>query len=251
MEAFIEGYHVEAVHSQLNPYFDSYHVQTDIYDNGFSRQIYPFLKPMPTNPAYQRDGLSDESALFLREAGLEPHEFPATDAEVRQAVFDGKRRNQSRIGMDYSRFTDEQLADDWNISIFPAASFNIHPEGVLFQRWWPHPHDPRKHVYHYQVYAMPGVREMPTYMGVPADADTSGQKVLPRVHAADGDLSVLGSVLSQDAIFLPRLQLGLESAGFRGAVFSEQEVRLRVFHAEYYKWLGIDGTSAEVPRTPG
>lgn len=237
LESFIEGYHVEAIHPQMNPYFDSYYVQQDLYDNGFARSIFPFMSPMPTHPSYNKAGLSDEHKVFMRDAGLTESEFPERSVDVRAAIVEAKRRNQDRLGMDYARFTDEQLVDDWNIGVFPSATFNIHPEGMLFQRWWPHAHDPRKMVYYYQVYAMPGVKEMPTYMGVPKDADTSGTKVLPRTHSATGDLEVLGSVLSQDATFLPRLQAGLESDGFRGSVFSEQELRIRQFHAEYHKRL--------------
>lgn len=243
IEAFIEGYHVEAVHPQLNPYFDSYYNQHDLYDNGFARSIFPFMVPMPTRKSYARKELSDEAKLFMREAGLSEDEFPETDAEARDAVLKGKRRNQDRIGMDYSKFTDEQLVDDWNCSIFPACSWNLHPEGVLVQRWWPHPTDPSRMIYYYQVYAMPGIKEMPTYMGVPEGADTSGKKVLPRTYCEKGDLEPLGSVLSQDAMFLPRLQQGIESEGFKGAVYSEQEIRLRQLEDELFRKLNINPQS--------
>lgn len=240
IEAFIEGYHVEAVHSQMNPYFDSYHNQHDLFDNGFARSIFPFMVPMPTKKAYARTALSEEAKLFMREALVSEDEFPESDAEARQKVLDGKRRNQKKIGMDYSRFTDEQLIDDWNCGLFPACSWNLHPEGVLVQRWWPHPKDPSKMIYYYQVYAMPGIKEMPTYMGVPPGADTSGKKVLPRFYIEKGDLEPLGSVLSQDAIFLPRLQQGIESDGFKGAVYSEQEIRLRQMQDELFKKMKIN-----------
>ncbi len=235
MEAFVEAYHLEALHPQMNPFFDAYDAQIDLYDNGFARTIHANLRPTPTQPSYRPEGLPDECKVFLGEAGVE--DMPADIDGVRPALIVAKRRNQDRIGMDYSGFSDEQLVDNWNSSIFPSCTFSYVPEGVLVQRWWPHPHDPRITRYYYQVYVMPGIQEVPSYMGVPPEADRSGSKVLARTYADNGDLGILGPVLAQDAMFIPRVQQGVESLGFKGSVFSDQEIRIRQFYDAYYRMM--------------
>lgn len=238
MEAFLEGYHLEVLHSQMNPYFNAYDVQIDLFDNGFARQIYPNMEPTPTKASYRPEILPIECKVFLGEAGFAEEEMPKDIDGVRAALVEGKRRNQDRIGMDYSRFSDEQLVDAWNCGVFPGCTLSIHPEGVLVQRWWPDAHDTRKCHYYYQVYVYPGIRQVPSYMGVPPGADTSGDKVIRRTYAETGDLKILGEVLSQDAMFIPRVQQGIETLGFRGAVLSDQEIRIRQFYNVYDRMMG-------------
>ena len=50
-------------------------------------------------------------------------------------------------------------------------------------------------------------------------------------------METLGPVISQDREIVPRVQLGLHSDGFKGAVLSEQEIRIRHFFDEYYKYM--------------
>jgi phenylpropionate dioxygenase-like ring-hydroxylating dioxygenase large terminal subunit len=240
MEAFLEGHHLEVLHPQMNSYFNAYDTQIDLYDNGFARVIFPNMQPCPTKASYRQDELPMECRVFLGEAGFTDEQMPTRIEDVRPALIEGKRRNQKRIGMDYSRFSDEQLVDAWNSSVFPSCTWSIHPEGILVQRWWPHPHDPRKCQYYYQGYVCPGIKEVPSYMGVPAGTDTSGETVLRRTYAENGNLEILGEVLAQDATFIPRVQRGIESLGFRGQVLSDQEVRIRQFYTVYYRLMHGD-----------
>lgn len=241
MEAFIEGYHVTAVHHQtLTPVLDDYYVQHDIYDNGQGRSIFPFCQPAPSYlKGIGRDltGPNEGMMAFLDSAGLEPDEYPDDWRDVKRAVVEGKRRNEKALGFDYSRFTDDQLVDDWNMSFFPFATFNLHPEGVLFQRWMPDATDPRKTHYSLQIYAMKGDCKIPFYMPIDPAADRSGKRVLPvtRVPGMGGD--ACGPVVMEDVAFIQRFQQGAESRGFRGAVMGEQEIRVRRFYDEYYKYM--------------
>jgi hypothetical protein len=59
--------------------------------------------------------------------------------------------------------------------------------------------------------------------------DTNCTSFFPRTYAESGDLDILGPVLAQDAMFIPRVQQGKEMIGFKGAVYSDQEVRIRKF----------------------
>ena len=235
-EAFIEGYHVEAVHPQITQAFDPYHAQHDVYENGHSDTIFAFMRPRPGVPVPD-DHLLPDHELALRDAGLEEHEFPSHWTEVRAAVIAGKRRNAERLGVDYAKFTDGQLVDNWQMGLFPNATLNTHAEGVLVQRWMPHPSDPEKMVYRFQVYALAGARRLPGYMGVPEGAEVDAAKVLPITYAPDEERAMLGPVLSQDRELVPRVQQGAHSKGFAGAVFCEQEIRIKHFYDEYLRLM--------------
>lgn len=241
MEAFIEGYHVTAVHHQtLTPVLDDYYVQHDTYENGQGRTIFPFCQPAPSylnGPGADLKGPNEAMMAFLDSAGLTPDEFPTDWRDVKRAVIEGKRRNQEALGFDYSKFSDDQLVDDWNLSFFPFSSFNIHPEGVLFQRWMPDAHDPRKTHYSLQIYAVKGECKIPFYMPISPEADRSGKQVLGITRLPGMGGEACGPVVQEDVAFIERFQQGAESRGFKGAVMGEQEVRLRRFYDEYYKYM--------------
>jgi carnitine monooxygenase subunit len=236
-EAFNEGYHVQATHPQLWPVVDTYHSQYDLYSNGHSRGIYQFMSPMPSEIPHLKDGkLKDEHKLFLREAGVAEKDFPKHWKDVPAAIVKAKRAKKDGP-IDYSKFTEGQLTDDWGIGLFPTHEMFLHPEGFLIQSWLPHPQgEPEKCIYHAQVYAVPGIKELPSFMGV-EKADLSGRKVFPRSFAHPSWIEAAGPVVSQDRMVLPRVQRGMHSRGFHGAVLSEQEIRIRDFYVEYYRYL--------------
>jgi phenylpropionate dioxygenase-like ring-hydroxylating dioxygenase large terminal subunit len=235
-ENFNEGYHVQATHPELWPVVDTYHSQYDLYRNGHSRGIYPFMKPLPSHIPYLKAGeLREEHKLFLREAGVKDADFPKHWKDVPAAIIKAKRKVKGGP-INYAKFSDGQLTDDWGVGLFPTHEFFLHPEGFLIQAWLPHPSDPEKCIYRAQVYAVPGIGELPTFMGV-KEADLSGKKVLPRTYAHPDYLAAAGPVVSQDLEIVPRVQRGLHSRGFHGAVYSEQEIRIRDFFEEYYKYL--------------
>ena len=138
--------------------------------------------------------------------------------------------------LDYSRFSEGQLIDDWNLGIFPTTEMFLHPEGYFIQNWLPHPTDPEKCYYTVQVYAVPGIGELPSFMAV-ENADMSGKRVLPRHYIDTNDYENLGPVIRQDRELVPRVQKGLHSKGFKGSVYSEQEIRIRHFFDEYSQYM--------------
>jgi carnitine monooxygenase subunit len=46
-------------------------------------------------------------------------------------------------------------------------------------------------------------------------------------------------VVKQDRVLVPRVQSGLHSKGYKGGVYGDQEIRIRHFFDEYYKY--VDG----------
>ncbi|MGW8368178.1 MAG: SRPBCC family protein, partial [Gammaproteobacteria bacterium] len=78
---------------------------------------------------------------------------------------------------------------------------------------------------------------VPDWMGLPEGADTSGETRPDVEHIGIGEPANLGLVLDQDSELLPVVQKGIRSRGFRGAIWSEQEIRLRHFHRELDRYL--------------
>jgi phenylpropionate dioxygenase-like ring-hydroxylating dioxygenase large terminal subunit len=74
-------------------------------------------------------------------------------------------------------------------------------------------------------------------MGLPKGTDVTGA-VRPNIerHSA-GDRADLGEVLNQDVDLVEAVQRGVKSRGFRGAIWSEQEMRLRHYHREIDRYL--------------
>jgi carnitine monooxygenase subunit len=233
-EGFNEGYHVQATHPQLNGAVDAYHAQTDLYPNGHARSVYQFMSPTPHIVDRLSSELAEEHKIFLREAGIAEGDFPNHWSEVPKAIIEAKRKKKGVI--DYQKFSEGQLVDDWGVGFFPSTETFLHPEGFFVQHWWPHPTDPEQCIYRAQVYAVPGIGELPSFMGV-EDPDLSGKKVLPRTYLAEDQIKETGPVIAQDRALLPRLQSGMKSRGFKGGVFSEQEVRIRQFYDEYHQYL--------------
>jgi phenylpropionate dioxygenase-like ring-hydroxylating dioxygenase large terminal subunit len=239
LDAFLEGYHAHARHPELLRLVDDYHYQFDMFDGGHSRMIIPMGRKSPR--ISDRASLTPELRVALADAGLDPADFEGRQEEVRQAILEAKRQWAAGFGLDYSRFTDSQVSDDWNYSIFPNITLNVHPEGVLVMRFRPHPTDPERCFYDTWVLATPVEDrnyKLPFYMGVAPDADLSGNGERPqRVKIQHGEAG-LGFVLDQDGEFLPLVQKGIRSAGFRGVRLSRQEVRLLHYYTEYNGYLG-------------
>jgi phenylpropionate dioxygenase-like ring-hydroxylating dioxygenase large terminal subunit len=234
-EAFIEGYHVQATHPQLRPAVDAYHAQHDLFDNGNGLSVYQFMSPTPQVVKNLPDELAEEHRIFLREAGVPPEKWPTHWRDVPAAIVTAKLA-KTGYAIDYSRFSEGQLIDDWSFGVFPTTEMFLHPEGYFIQNWLPHPTDPEKCIYTVQVYAVPGIGELPSFMAV-ENADLSGKRVLPRTYIDTDDYENLGPVIRQDRELVPRVQQGLHSRGYKGAVYSEQEIRIRHFFQEYGRYM--------------
>ncbi len=229
VEAFLEPYHVHITHPALLPVVDEVHNQYDFYPNGHGRLITPLGIPSPRER--EREGINPGLAYMLREAGIDPGGFAGN---VRAAIARAKRREDNVFGLDYSAFTDAQLTDDWNPSIFPNMALNAFPEAVQVMRFLPHPSDPAKSIFHVWILVpstKPGVRP-PANFGVEDDIDVTGAIRPGRAFTHQAQAGV-GDVLQQDIDNMAAVQRGLASAGMANGIrLSEQEQRIQQFHAE-------------------
>ena len=163
--------------------------------------------------------------------------------DVRAAIAKAKRERSDRLGLGYERFTVGQLTDSWATGIFPNVQIGLHPEGAFLMRFMPHPTDPEKFFYDTMTLIHPVDDPdyvVPGWMGVPEGTDTSGEMRPDIEYVSDGETPNLGLVLDQDSHLLPVVQKGVRSRGFKGAVWGEQEQRLRHFHKEVDRYLSGD-----------
>jgi carnitine monooxygenase subunit len=238
LEAFYETYHLHAVHPETRTVMADLKVQCDLYPNGASRMIVPIGQMTPR--IADQDSLNDGLRAMLADVGIEPESFGGNAREVRSAIQQAKRARASAMGQDYSRFVDGQLTDSWATGIFPNVQIGCHPEGVFLMRFLPHPSDPERFYYDTMTLIAPCDHpdyKVPDWMGLPEGTDTSGRTRPLCEHFAVGEDGNLGQVLSQDAELLPVVQKGMRSRGFKGQLWSEQEQRLRHFHAEMERYL--------------
>lgn len=234
---FNENYHAHATHPQIKPYVDDYNVQYDHYRHGHNRHLFAVGVVSPRWP----DGrfINAGLAFMMQEAGVKPVGFKGDARHVRRAIQAAKRKPDNAYGMDFTGFTDNQLTDDWNPSLFPNVTLNMHPEGILLQRFRPHPSDPEKG-YHDVIVLSARLgegRRPPAYMGVEDHVDVSGKTRPPRRRSTHDDPQS-GEVVEQDIANMITLQRGMHSRGLNGViVYSEQERRIQHFLAELDLYL--------------
>jgi hypothetical protein len=76
-------------------------------------------------------------------------------------------------------------------------------------------------------------------MGLPKDTDITGA-TRPAIENYDiNQRADLGPVLNQDVELVSAVQRASKSSGFKGPLWGEQEVRVRHFHRELDRVLGI------------
>ena len=238
VEAFYETYHLHSVHPETQDVMNDLAVQVDLYPHGFSRMLVPIA--VKTLRQDDQDAMNPSLQYMMMEAGMAPEEFEGSARDVRGAIAKAKRERAVRVGLNYDHFTDGQLTDSWATGVFPNVQIGLHPEGAFLMRFMPHATDPERFYYDTMTLVRPvddPNYHVPGWMGLPEGTDTSGEIRPDTEYTAIGEPPNLGLVLDQDSELLPVVQKGIRSRGFEGPVWSEQEQRLRHFHAELNRYL--------------
>jgi phenylpropionate dioxygenase-like ring-hydroxylating dioxygenase large terminal subunit len=238
VDAFYETYHLHSVHPETQDVMDDMGVQVDLYPHGCSRMLVPI--GIKTKRQADQDAMNPSLEYMMAEASMTPDQFPANAKDVREAIQQAKRARSDRFGLEYERFTDGQLTDSWATGIFPTVQIGLPPEGAFLMRFMPHPTDPEK--FYYDTMTMIRPIDDPDYttpgwMGLPEGTDTSGDIRPDTEYVPIGEPPNLGQVLDQDSELLPVVQKGVRSRGFDGAIWGEQEQRLRHFHRELDRYI--------------
>jgi len=72
---------------------------------------------------------------------------------------------------------------------------------------------------------------------LPEGTDCSGDTRPEPIWVPAGESPNLGEVLDQDAELLPIVQQGVRSRGYRGALYGDQEQRVRHFEVELERYI--------------
>ncbi len=239
IDAFYEVYHLHAVHPQTSTVMDDYGTQIDVYPHGFSRMIVPLAKKSPRED--DQASVDPGLAYMLSEAGMDSEAYGGDAATVRRDIQQFKRRRSDELGLGWDKLVDGQLTDSWATGIFPNVQIGLHPEGAFLMRFMPHPTDPERFYYDTITLYRPvddDSWKVPDWMGLPEGTDVSGEVRAEREFVPFGVQPDLGLVLDQDSELLPVVQKGVRSRAFDGPLWSEQELRLRHFHAELDLYMG-------------
>lgn len=238
VEAFYESYHLHAVHPETRGVMGDLNVQYDLYQHGASRMIVPLGQPSPR--FHDQESVTEGLQMMLQDAGVNTASFTGSAQDVRRAIQVGKRERSEQLGLGYERFEDGQLSDSWATGLFPNVQIGCHPEAVFLMRFLPHETNPERFYYDTMTLILP-VEDpdysAPLWMGLPEGTDLSGSMRPETEHFSIEEDANLGLVLSQDAAFLPIVQSGMRSRGFKGQLWGEQEQRLRHFHVELERRL--------------
>ncbi len=241
VEAFYESYHLHAVHPETRGVMGDLNVQYDLYSNGASRMIVPLGQPSPR--VHDQTTVNEGLQAMLQDAGIDPAGFEGDAGDVRRAIQMSKRERSDRLGLNYERFEDGQLSDSWATGVFPNVQIGCHPEAVFLMRFIPHESDPERFYYDTMTLLLPADDPdhcPPAWMGLPEGTDVTGATRPATEHFSIEEDANLGLVLSQDSSFLPVVQQGMRSRGFKGQLWGEQEQRLRHFHVELERRLAAD-----------
>src|SRR3546814_2147011 len=85
--------------------------------------------------------------MMLCDSGIDPDSYTGTAAETRRDMQVAKRSRAERLGLDYSRLTDDALTDVVVMSLFPNVQISAHAEAVYLFRFLPDRHEPARFVY--------------------------------------------------------------------------------------------------------
>jgi phenylpropionate dioxygenase-like ring-hydroxylating dioxygenase large terminal subunit len=227
---FNESYHLPTVHPQLMANIDEDYKNTvfDMYPSGHNRMIeqgQPSLRsPNPNEVEAPWDGL-------LESWDLDPADFKGRARDGRVAMQQQMRKLGPERGYThYDALTDSELTDPYHHTIFPNFTLTAGGDGFSVFITEPHPTDPEKCTFDYWYFAMPveGQDEVGTIVGMrPMEAaeqetyDYGSGIPLPDME---------GSFLIQDLTVAIGQQKGFHSRGYKDAILSGQESRIRRFH---------------------
>lgn len=242
LEAFIEFYHADDVHPELLNLTATRDCQYDLYQNGLSRMIIEVgnSNSRSDDPDVVTEGMKNLVAVY----GGDPEKFAHLKGpEYKQALIEAKRNWGKKHGYAFfDQLSDPQIADDWNYFVFPNITMNIFADSLLIQAFRPHPTDPSKSYYNAITLCLPVADEETPVFDLNefnfGPKGWKGDERPPRVVPTDLSAESIGYVLAQDALRVPAVQKGIESAAFKGARLSESEIRIRHYLAEIDTYLG-------------
>ena len=238
VDVFTEAYHVQAIHPEVLPSMDDYHLQWDLYDNGCSRFI---LRQNILGPRIDdHSKLTEDLKYNLKDVGIDPETFEGGPNDVAAAIVQKRREWGAKHGVDYSKIPDSAITSNYNYTLFPNMTVNLYYDRAIFLMFRPHPTDPEKVYFRLLFRILPTddpEHSFPAYMGIPEDIDYTGKTRPARQYYEGPDPAFGGIIMRQDYDNIVPVQQGLQSRAYKGMRFSEQEQRLRHHTSEVERYV--------------
>ncbi|UCV23639.1 aromatic ring-hydroxylating oxygenase subunit alpha [Ferribacterium limneticum] len=245
MEAFLEAYHVIETHSDAMPFTGDASTQYDIWDDGsshISRLITPLGVPSPhlgddASVQAALDAVMQVFALAMGPDAVLP-KFDASKGTGRADIAEWRRQMLAAgFGRDFSGLCDAEIVDTIQYLMFP----NFCPwygEGLpLVYQFLPFGDNPNESVMDIRLLLPAPGGGIPC----PPSADIIELGFDEDFDAAP-QLGLVAHIFNQDMGNLPKIQLGMKSAGPARAYATlgrYQESRIQHFHATLERYLGI------------
>lgn len=241
MDAFQEGYHIQAVHHELVSAMDESKERYAFFGH-HSVATGPFgaSNLEAFGPEEQAASIRGLPATFPRVAAVLPRfdelvaghrnddgalVFPE-DVNGRLLLQQATRKTLTANGLDVSRLTDTQMSDNHFYLIFPNLFLTIRAGEATVIISTPHP-DGEPGRCHWLVQGL---------MWLPKEQRNALRELSRDVP--EGEHAPYFLALEQDWEMMQRQQRGLRNTGMEHMTLTRQEVRLAYFHSVLDGWMG-------------
>jgi choline monooxygenase len=237
IEAFSETYHVQGIHREMLPMCDDVNSPQEIWEHT-GRLVQPYGTPSPRLRQRPDDQQVYESFVEIMGArigrsegrdGVKVH--PGTvptiphGQNLRDVLAQMVRDVAGQQGLDFSRYTTEQIMDLRQYNVFPNITVLVFPD--LFS----------------VIRSRPGATPDECFMDAFAfrrvPAHDSSARTAPAALTMTPDQPVFGLVINQDVSNLQYAQKGLHQPGFTHLAISGEECRIINLHRNLERYTGI------------
>lgn len=232
VDNFGELYHVDFLHPQHRSMVDCCNDTVHLFRNGHTGVHVPGGTVNPRFPIPQEP--TPILSGRLQEVGLDPADFSGRVLDIRAALAERKRALSNESAIDYSPFSDEQLTDAWQYNLFPNVVLSFGANYIWIMRARPHPTDPGRTEFDKTSLVRRSVSERATPLPRPS------REVFEYDAVLRGEKSMTITI-DQDVELLKDVQSGMMSRGFDSVWLSEEEARVKHFHAEWDRRMSGTG----------
>lgn len=239
IEAFIETFHIIGVHSANLPFFGDANSQYDVWPD--QRHHDRMLNASGVPSPHIRNEMSDQRAIDIaaRFGMVEPGTRVPEGGTARSVMVEASRKRiTENTGVDTSGYSDAEVQDVIQYSLFPNVVLFGGLGSPLFYRARPDGDDPNSCLFEVMLL-------QPTPDG--AERPLPAKRRWLEEHEKWSDvpeLSYFGPVLDEDQAIMPRVQRGLRASRKPGVSLGVyQESRIRHFRKtleEYVPRAGSD-----------
>jgi phenylpropionate dioxygenase-like ring-hydroxylating dioxygenase large terminal subunit len=241
MDAFQEGYHIQAVHPELIPAMDESKERYGFFgDHSVATGPFGAANLEDFGPEQQADSIRGLPETFPSVATVLPRFEELLDgyrdangvlafpegASGRLLLQQATRDTLSAKGLDVSGLTDTQMSDNHFHLVFPNLFMTIRAGEATVIVSTPHPDgDPGR--CHWWVMGL---------AWLPPDQRAAAREQLREVP--EGEHAPYFLALEQDWEMMQRQQRGLRNHALAEMALTRQEVRLAYYHAVIDAWMG-------------